>query len=442
MLSRQVGEVGTVAIVPQRESLGTTRRVLVIDLAAALGGDPAADVELRPLDLLQIRSRRAATTTPTVEIIGAVRQPGSYELTAGLTVSQLVAIAGNVLPEVYYDEAELLRRAYEPEQRALTVQRYRFDLGEALREGGEHDPVLANQDQLVIRSLQASQVRVRVRGRVRFPGEYVFPKGARITDLVAAAGGVLEDGDLRATVFQRESVRELQASRFERLRDSTLRAFERSFEEMVASGFPNESLASRISLDQTRASLERMGEHQGDGRVVIPFLRPDFPRSAHDLTLEEGDVLTIPARQETVAVVGYVFNPGAFVAEPGVTVADLIARSGGLQEDGDDERLYVIRADGTVQGFAQRHYRLSQRTELLAGDVVLVPRRPLSRTFGNQLSDVLFATRRFAEIALMLSNIDDLEQLQFTSLLQEPRLDSNIDALQRGLIQSSINSPR
>lgn len=440
-LSRQVGEIGEVTIVPQREAIGTTRRVLVLDLADVLAGDAAADVELRPLDHLTVRNRKVATTTPTVEVIGAVREPGTFELTAGLTVSQLVALAGNVLPEVYYDEAELIRRSYDPAQQALAIQRYRFDLGRALREGGKHDPVLANQDQLVIRSLQAAQVRVRIAGRVRFPGEYVFPKGAKITDLVAAAGGLLADADMRAAVFQRESVRALQQRRFDQLRDITMRSFERSFEDMVASGFPNESLASRISLDQTRAMLGRMQEHQSDGRIVIPFLREDFPGSPHDLTLENGDLLTVPPRQETVAVVGYVFNPGAFVAEPGVKVGDLIARTGGITDDADDQRIYVIRSDGTVQGLEQKHYRLSMNTQLLPGDVVLVPRRPLSRTLGNKLTDLLFATRRASEIALMLANIDDLQQLQFTSLLQEPRLDSNIEALQRGLIQSAIQSP-
>ena len=104
-LSRQVGEPGSVTIVPEREAIQTSRRVLVIDLERALAGDAAHDVELRPLDHLMVRARRDATATPTVELIGGVRDPGTYELTAGLTVSQVVAMAGNVVPEVYYDEA-------------------------------------------------------------------------------------------------------------------------------------------------------------------------------------------------------------------------------------------------------------------------------------------------------------------------------------------------
>lgn len=132
-LSRQIGESGEVTIVPERQALGTSRRVLVVDLERALLGDPQHDVELRPLDHLAVRARGDAAAMPTVEILGAVRNPGTYELTAGLTVAQLVAIAGNVVPEAWFDEAELIRRVYDPASRGITVRRYRLDLGKALR---------------------------------------------------------------------------------------------------------------------------------------------------------------------------------------------------------------------------------------------------------------------------------------------------------------------
>jgi protein involved in polysaccharide export with SLBB domain len=436
-LSRQIGESGEVTIVPERQALGTSRRVLVVDLERALLGDPQHDVELRPLDHLAVRARGDAAAMPTVEILGAVRNPGTYELTAGLTVAQLVAIAGNVVPEAWFDEAELIRRVYDPASRGITVRRFRFDLGKALREGGEADPALANGDSLMIRRLHSEKVRVKIEGHVRFPGEYDFARGQRISDLVAVAGGPLDGADLRAARFTRESVRNLQQDRFDHLRTSTEATFQRAFEKMVASGYPAESTAARIALDQTRMMLAHMQSWQVEGRIVIPFTRDDFPGSPHDLILENGDRLFVPPLQQTVSIIGSVFNPGAFVAEPGLRVADLLARSGGVAEDGDTDRVYIVRADGTVQGPTQSHYRLTSNTEVLPGDVVMVPRRPIERTFGNQLTDFLYAGRRLAEMALLLGNLSDVDNLQFTSLLQEPRLDSNVDALQRSLIQSS-----
>jgi protein involved in polysaccharide export with SLBB domain len=174
---------------------------------------------------------------------------------------------------------------------------------------------------------------------------------------------------------------------------------------MVQTGKPNEGLAAKLALNQTRDLLNRMGQIQANGRVVIPLQRDDFPSSQFNLTLEDGDRLVIPRTQETVAVVGHVFNPSTFVAEPEMTVRNVLDRAGGLTEYGDEERTYVIRADGNVESLAQRGRRLSLDTTLLAGDVVLVPREPMERTFGAQLTDALAFVRQAAEIAALSSHI-------------------------------------
>jgi protein involved in polysaccharide export with SLBB domain/sugar phosphate isomerase/epimerase len=366
-VSRQIGAPGCIELLGQQSCVGSTRRVLVVDLHRALAGDGEHDLELRPLDHVEIRARAVSTVRPTVEVIGPVQQPGRYELTAGLRVSDLVALAGNLRPEAYQDEAELIRRVYDEATRRMELKRFRFDLGRALREGDEHDPVLQNEDRLVVRRLGNGEVTVTIDGQVPFPGTYVFPLGAQLTDLLSAAGGVLESGDLRATVFTRESVRRLQQSRLEHLRETTQRQYEGALETMVQTGQPNEGLAAKLALNQTRDLLQRMSTTQASGRVVVPFLRDDFPTSRFNLSLEDGDRLVIPRRQETVAVIGHVFNPSTFVAEDGLTVGEVLARSGGLTEFGDEERTYVIRADGNVESLAQKRSRLSFAAPLLPG---------------------------------------------------------------------------
>jgi protein involved in polysaccharide export with SLBB domain len=419
-ISRQIGEADCVELLAHQSCIGSTRRVLVVDLAQAMAGDPTHDLELRPLDHVEVRSREQSTVRPTVEVIGPVQRPGSYEVTAGLRVSDLVALAGNLEPEAFHDEAELIRRMYDPEKRRMEVRRFRFNLGLALERRDEHDPVLQNEDRLVIRRLRTGQVTVSIEGEVPFPGTYVFPVGCKLGDLLAAAGGVLESADLRAARFTRESVRQLQQSRLDHLRETTRRQYEGALETMVQTGHANEGLAARVSLDQTRDLLERMRTTQASGRVVVPFLRQDFPESRFNLTLESGDRLVIPRRQETVAVIGHVFNPTTLVAEPGLTVDEVLGRSGGLTEFGDDQRLYVIRADGNVESLAQRRGKLSLQTALLPGDVVLVPREPLERTFGAQLSDVMMLARQAAEVTLLF-NAASRGDNEFTNVMQPSR---------------------
>jgi len=408
-VSRQLGIAEVIQDVPQRAAHSRTRRVIVSDLSKAVSKNPFHNIKLMPLDLVTIRSHKDARPLPTVEIIGSVQHPGRYELTAGMRVSDLVAIAGNPTPDVYYDEAELIRRVFDEKTRRLDAQRYRLDLRQALNtredRSNPHDTLLANGDQLVIRSLQQAQVRVRIEGQVRFPGEYVFPSGAKISDLVAAADGILEDANLRAAIFTRESTKQLQKQRLEHLEERTRRLFEKALEKMVQTGHAREGIAAQLSLTQTMGTVDRIQRDEADGRIVLPFDRPDFPDSEYNLPLETGDRLYVPKRHATVSVAGHVFRPISLVAAEPISIKQALEQAGGLTENAAENQLYVIRADGAVSSIAQKASRLRKSDPLLPGDVLLVPRKATERAFGAKLSDTLALARQAAELGLISAGI-------------------------------------
>ncbi|MEM7309607.1 MAG: SLBB domain-containing protein [Planctomycetota bacterium] len=412
LVSRQVGTNEAMQIAPERAVYESARRVLVVDLAQALAGVEEENPELMPLDLITIRSRSKASVRPTVRILGPVRQPGTYELTPGLRISDVIAIAGNLQADAFYDEAELIRNVLNASGDAMEVMRFRIDLRLALEGDPEHNAVLSNGDQIVVRSLRNSWVTVTVDGEVKFPGTYVFAGDAKIDDLIAAAGGVLPHADLRAASFRRQSVREMQLARFRHLAETMRRRFEYELQRGVQRGRPQEGLAARLALQQIEELSARMAQSDGNGRIVLPFLRVDFPDSPHNLTLEDGDRLSIPRHQETVAVLGNVFNPSTFVAEPGLTVEDVLERCGGLTEYADDERIYVMRADGQVEALHQKTRRLRLRALLLGGDVVLVPRAPIERSFLDRFNELMAAVRLSGENALLFNNLGS--ELAFT----------------------------
>ena len=160
-----------------------------------------------------------------------------------------------------------------------------------------------------------------------------------------------------------------------------------------------------------------MVNQQSVGRVVIPFLREDFPNSPFNLTLENADHIHIPRRQETVAVMGHVFNPSTFVVEEGLTVGEVLERSGGITEYGDDRRSYVVRADGNIERH-QGGRRAWKRVALHAGDSVLVPKLSLERSFGAKLSDALKLARQASEVALLFDYLGAGGARDLTTVLQ------------------------
>jgi polysaccharide export outer membrane protein len=437
-VSRVVAQPQAVRIAHSGPRDQVRRRIVVVDVQRALAGEVGHDVLLAPLDLVSVRSRADAVATPTVSVLGAVRRPGTYELTAGLRISDLVALADNLTPEVYYAEAELIRWAYDQDGGKLQAQRFRFHLGRALEApGSKIDPRLESGDRLVVRALRKESVEVSVGGEVRFPGTYVFGVNARITDLIAAAGGLLPDADLRLARFNRLSVAELQSSRIKHLAERTRRLHESALEKMVQTGNSAEGLAAKIALENSKEVMQRISQNEPKGRVVLPFLRTNFPKSEFNLKLEGGDSLIVPRHQSTVSVLGHVFNPGSFVAERGLVVADVVEWSGGLTEDGDRERLYVIHGTGRVQSLAQDANPLRLQTKLLPGDVVLVPRRPLERTLGARLADLILATRQLAEIGVLGNSIASGGAVDVTAVIQ-----SEIGGALRGSDPSLLKSGR
>ena len=408
-ISRQVGELEAIETIPGRRVHQQSKRVLISQLDEVLMKNKDHDTELMPLDLITVRSVESSIVTPTVEIIGSVQRPGKYELTASMRVSDLIAIAGNLEPDVYYDEAELIRRYFDSDSLQLDVKRYRFDLSEALAPknwyNNKLNPVLSNGDQLIIRVLQKAQVRVTIEGRVCFPGEYVFPEGAKITDLITAAGGILQDADLRAGIFTRESTKLQQQTGLDNLIERTRRLAQRSLERMVQTGQGKEGLAARIALQQTKMTLERMAEREPIGRVVIPFNEPDFPASDYNLVLQDGDFLRIPRYQNTVSVSGDVFRPLTFIVPDRISIKDAVKKAGGLTEMADKGLLYVIRANGEIEQSKSGLFR--KKTYLHAGDVLLAPTKPIERTLGAQFGDLVLLSRQLAEVGALAANLDD-----------------------------------
>ncbi|MGB0257251.1 MAG: SLBB domain-containing protein [Coraliomargarita sp.] len=275
-----------------------------------------------------------------------------------------------------------------------------------------------------------AQIERTIDGRVRFPGEYIFPDGAQITDLIKAAGGILEDADLRAGVFTRESTRKLQQSRLDNLIERTRRLAEGSLERMVQTGRSKEGLAAKIALEQTKDLLSRMSNENANGRIVIPFEAADFPASAYNLPLQSGDSLSIPRSHSTVSVSGDVFRPITFVVTEGISVEDALEKAGGLTEMAEEDLIYVIRANGEIERSKKSKGFIKKHTKLYAGDVLLAPTQPMKRTFAAQFGDLVMLTRQLAEIAVITANGDKEFDVSLVSPFtpEQSGLDANVNA--------------
>jgi protein involved in polysaccharide export with SLBB domain len=125
-----------------------------------------------------------------------------------------------------------------------------------------------------------------------------------------------------------------------------------------------------------RALLERLRRAKASGRIVLD-LAPEKTQldDIPEIVLEDGDRFIVPPQASTVSVMGMVYNENAFMHRRGRDVADYLEQAGGPTRDADESRIYILRADGSVQSAQNTSSIFGGITgqSLMPGDTVIVP---------------------------------------------------------------------
>jgi polysaccharide export outer membrane protein len=112
------------------------------------------------------------------------------------------------------------------------------------------------------------------------------------------------------------------------------------------------------------------------GRLVIDLdLALSAHRSEEDIEVRGGDVLAIPRLKQYVTVIGEVQNATTHVYKSDLSRNEYIDLSGGTTQRADDDRIYVVRANGSVVATQESPFwfKRSASTKLQPGDTVVVP---------------------------------------------------------------------
>jgi protein involved in polysaccharide export with SLBB domain len=90
--------------------------------------------------------------------------------------------------------------------------------------------------------------------------------------------------------------------------------------------------------------IQRARRTQPEGRLVVT----DRTGRCADVRLQDGDVIVIPERVQTVLVSGEVRAPQGVVWRPNMTIPDYVNAAGGFAERGADNQVMIRRASGEL----------------------------------------------------------------------------------------------
>ena len=318
------------------DSTRSQLRAVLADTNGTVVNDPVLQEE----DEVRIFGRSEFRPLRYVAVTGAVRRSGRYPYRDGMTMRDLVLLAGGLQESALLSEAEIARMpvARADGATALTMRvqmdsSYLFERGTDGRysgppglpgaASGAKDIVLQAYDNLLILRQPDwdFQRTVFVGGEVKFPGSYTLVKKTeRLSDVIQRAGGLT-----------------------------------------------TEAYADGVNFSRRRNRVGRIG-------VDLPSVLKDA-REQDNIILFDGDSITIPRYDAVVRVDGAVNSPTALPFVRGRDMQYYIRAAGGGRLDADLARTYVTQPNGRVDAVSRRFLLPDGQPTPRPGAVVTVPQR-------------------------------------------------------------------
>jgi protein involved in polysaccharide export with SLBB domain len=415
-----------------RSNPDLTTQTISIDLAAIINGSKE-DISLRREDILQVFSIYDLQEEQYVEISGQVNDAGIFAFSDSMTVEDLLVMSGGFKASASQAKIEITRRFGNAEQGNL-AEVFVVDVNRDLSLSSENSNFQLNPfDHVVVRRNPDFVIQkfVSVEGQVIYPGEYAIKnQSERVSDLLERSGGINQyayaEGAtlLRKTEFFEDQT-DLQARILEL--ENLLKRYEAedgslSEAELAQVGRINQQLASLQNDDTENKNLSSLAKRErlqetvqrntlfGDVKLnssdaIGINLKAiiENPKSGYDLILQEGDVLIIPKRQETVRLRGRVLYPTTVVYQESKSAKHFINQAGGFSNRAQKRNTYVIYANGSVAK-TKRFLFFKTYPQVGPGAEIIVPAKPIKLPIA--ISEIVGITSGLATLALLISQIN------------------------------------
>ena len=316
-------------------------KIVNFNLGILLDGDPAENMRLEGGDRIVVYSYESMKTKPFVTIEGLVKRPGVYNAAEGMTLEDLILVAGGLRPDAFKVEAVVARTSQgegigtagteqtRSAERAARVSTLVIPIAaEFATIPAEKRTPLEIYDKIVVRNLPDWEPLpvVSIEGQVHFPGSYsLAAREERLSKVFGRAGGIKKEGlAAGAVLYRRKDIVRMESGRADAV-------------EKVA-----------IRLDKAI----------------------DDPEGPFDLLMRDGDRVFVPLNPGTVEVRGAVRNPAIFQYKAGKGIKYYVELAGGYAKGADKSGVVVRLPNGAA---ARVKASLFGGPKMLPGSIVDVP---------------------------------------------------------------------
>jgi protein involved in polysaccharide export with SLBB domain len=325
---------------------------------------------------------------------GAVHGPGPYFVGPDVNLSDLVQAAGGT--DSWADESgvELLTTVVDSRNGRAASQRQTLPL----RQGTLASYIVRPHDQLHFNKVftDTGIGSVTVQGEIRFAGNYPITRGEHLSDVLMRAGGLTTVAYPQGTVFLRKSAAQVEQDGYNRAADEIQSQLVAGMARIGNDKIPGDAVTAIQSFITQLRTQKPLGRIAMDADPSLLAANP-----AQDPLLEPGDVVFIPQRPSTIAVLGEVMQPGSYSYRPGMSVEDYIKRAGGYAQFANDDLTFVVMPDGSARRLDTSWLNFDVAT-LPPGSSIVVP-RDLAPLFTRQI--ILDVTSIMSSFAVTIASL-------------------------------------
>nr|WP_127924215.1 MULTISPECIES: SLBB domain-containing protein [unclassified Pseudoalteromonas] len=315
---------------------------------------------LKPLIIKLQKQSSFGNEAKLIAVNGKVRYPGIYPLVKNADMNKAINAAGGLLESAFVENAEVTRIKTD---NGSKIEHISLNLTKET----DSKYLLQSKDTINIFTMPNWQEEryIQLVGEVKFPGKYTIKRGEKLSSILERAGGFTDLAATDAAIFTRESIRLKERTQLTKLANDLRR-------EIATRSFQSSVTDSSLNYEDTNKLLNDLSKVEALGRLVIDL--PSVYKGSLDVELQNNDTLYVPIAQSTINVIGEVNLAVSHLYQDNVSLEQYIARSGGLKQRADSERIYIIKANGSVQlPKASSWFAVTDNTYLSPGDTIVVP---------------------------------------------------------------------
>jgi protein involved in polysaccharide export with SLBB domain len=312
------------------------------------------------MDTIIIKRYNELFLRDSVAIWGSIKNPGKYPYYDGLSLKDLIMLAGGFKKDADIAYAEIARiHGVNQTMDSLSKIIY-VPIDSIYGIGGisidDHFLLKPNDNVYIRKNANFEETKtVEIRGEVMHPGFYPLrSKFEKLSEAIARAGGVKKSAFLEGAKF--------------------FRKFDGEYKQ--------------IGIDMSKAlSCENCDQN---------------------IILSDGDLVIIPERKFTVRVEGAVNFPNNVLFQKGKKLEYYINAAGGFREDADSKKIVIQLANGRII-MAKKNWPFGFPTvKITPGSTLFVPKKKYRKEYNlsEAIRDVAAMLTSVATILILIGRIN------------------------------------